>query len=249
MIVEDLHWADYSTLALLDHLTQRLTTIPLLVVATYRDAELYVAGSLARSLEKLLREKAIAEVKLEGLLSDEAAMMLRNLSGQEPPAAVTSTVLAESRGNPFFIEELFRYLEAENRLYDSTGRFRAEFELSELEAPSSVRLMVSQRLERLSDKTRKVLGTAAVIGRSFSFEVLRCSSGVDRDSVLDTLEEAEKAGLILSVAESPIARFEFSHELTRQAVIAFTSVARVSGSILTSPKRSRPSIRIRSRVI
>src|SRR5262249_36331454 len=100
MIVEDLHWADDSTLALLDHLTRRLADVPLLIVATYRDAELDVEGGLERSLEKLLRVQALTHIRLEGLLTDEIAMMLRNLSGQDPPEAVTNTILAESRGNP-----------------------------------------------------------------------------------------------------------------------------------------------------
>ena len=91
-IIEDLHWADDSTLAFLDHLTRRLSGVPLLVVATYRDAELDVAGRLAKSLENLVRGNAVTRVRLEGLLADEVALMLRSLSGQEPPAAVTSTI-------------------------------------------------------------------------------------------------------------------------------------------------------------
>src|SRR5262249_40364048 len=125
-----------------------------------------------------------------------------------------------------YIEELFRYLDEENRLYDSAGRFRTGLEISEAEAPPNVRLVVSRRLERLNDQTRKLLATAAVIGRAFGFQVLRCASETDANSVLSALEQAEKAGLIFSVAESPNARFEFSHELTRQAVIADMSVAR-----------------------
>jgi tetratricopeptide (TPR) repeat protein len=226
MIVEDLHWADDSTLALLDHLTRRLADLPCLVIATYRDAELDVAGGLARTLEKLLRAKGVTRVELEGLLPEEVAMMLRSLSGQEPPATLTNTILAESRGNPFFIEELFRYFEEENRLYDTAGRLRPLLEISEPEAPPTVRLLVSRRLERLSDRTRKVLATAAVIGRSFSFEVLRCSSGTDADSILESLEEAEKAGLIFSVAGIPDPDFQFRHELTRQAVLTEMSVGR-----------------------
>src|SRR5262249_32528662 len=225
-IIEDLYWADDSTLALLDHLTRRLADVPLLLVATYRDSELDVAGGLARTLEKLLRERAVTHVGLQGLLPDEVAMMLRSLSGQDAPPALTSTILGETRGNPFFIEELFRYLEQENRLYDSEGRLRSSIEISEPEAPARVRLLVSRRLERVSDQTRKLLATAAVIGRSFHFEVLRCSSGNDADLVLDGLEEAEKAGLIFPVAEGSIPGFEFRHELTRQAVIAGMSVAR-----------------------
>jgi tetratricopeptide (TPR) repeat protein len=226
MIIEDLHWADDSTLALVDHLTRRLAELPCLVVATYRDAELDVVGGLARTLEKLLRAKEVTHIKLEGLLPDDVATMLRSLSRREPPTAVTNTIFAESRGNPLFIEELFRYFEEDNRLYDSAGRFRPELDISEPEAPASVRLLVSRRFEGLSDQTRKLLTTAAVIGRSFSFELLRRSSGTEGDSILDSLEEAEKAGLIFSVAELPNADFEFRHDLTRHAVLAEMSNGR-----------------------
>jgi predicted ATPase len=111
-------------------------------------------------------------------------------------------------------------------LYDSSGQFRAKLKIAELDAPPSVRLVVAQRLARLSDLTQKMLATAAVIGRSFSFEILQASSEADADSLLECIEEAEKAGLVLSVAESPKARFEFSHELVRQAVIGGVSAAR-----------------------
>ena len=135
-------------------------------------------------------------------------------------------IFAETEGNPFFVEELFRHLEEENRLYDSSGQFRSELKIGELDAPPSVRLVVARRLARLSDLTQKMLATAAVIGRLFSFEILQSSSGADADSILERVEEAEKAGLVFSVADSPKARFEFSHELIRQSVLAALSAAR-----------------------
>ena len=119
-----------------------------------------------------------------------------------------------------------RHLEEENRLYDSAGQFRSELEIGELEAPPSVRLVVARRLARLTDLTQKMLATAAVIGRLFSFEILQGASAANEDSILKCIEEAEKAGLLFSVAESPKARFEFSHELVRQAVIGGLSAAR-----------------------
>jgi predicted ATPase/DNA-binding winged helix-turn-helix (wHTH) protein len=226
MILEDLHWADDSTLSLLDHVTQRLSDLPLMVIGTYRDAELDVTRGLAKTLEDLLRGRLAARVRLKGLPCDDVAAMLKSLSGKSPPAAVVSEIFAETEGNPFFVEELFRHLEEENRLYDSSGQFRAKLKIAELDAPPSVRLVVAQRLARLSDLTQKMLATAAVIGRSFSFEILQASSEADADSLLECIEEAEKAGLVLSVAESPKARFEFSHELVRQAVIGGVSAAR-----------------------
>jgi DNA-binding winged helix-turn-helix (wHTH) protein/tetratricopeptide (TPR) repeat protein len=226
LVLEDLHWSADSTLSLLDHLMQRLSDLPLLLVGTYRDAGLNVTGGLAKTLEDLLRRRLATQVRLKGLPRDEVAAMLKSLSGKSPPDAVVSQIYAETEGNPFFVEELFRHLEEENRLYDSAGQFRSELGLGELEAPPSVRLVVARRLARLTDLTQKMLATAAVIGRVFSFEILQGASAANEDSILKCIEEAEKAGLLFSVAESPKARFEFSHELVRQAVIGGLSAAR-----------------------
>ena len=152
--------------------------------------------------------------------------MLASLSGKSPPAAVVSAIHSETGGNPFFVEELFRHLEEEDRLYDSSGQFLAELEIGELEAPPSVRLVVARRLARLSGPTQKMLAAAATIGLFFSFELLQALSAAGCDSLLDCIDEAERAGLVLSVADRPKARFKFSHELIRQAVIGGLSAAR-----------------------
>lgn len=226
MILEDLHWADDSTLSLLDHLTQRLADLPLMIIGTHRDAELNVTRPLAKALEDLLRGRRATRVRLKGLPRDEVAAMLNSLSGKSPPAVVVGEIFSETEGNPFFVEELFRHLEEENRLYDSSGQFRSVLEIGELDAPPSVRLVVARRLARLNDLTQKMLATAAVIGRFFSFEILQAASAAAADTILERVEEAEKAGVVFSVAESPKVRFAFSHELIRQAVLASLSAAR-----------------------
>jgi DNA-binding winged helix-turn-helix (wHTH) protein len=226
MILEDLHWADDSTLSLLDHLVQRLADLPLIVIGTYRDAELNVTRPLAKTLEDLLRGRLATSVRLKGLPRDEVAAMLNSLSGKPAPATVVGEIFAETEGNPFYVEELFRHLEEENRLYDLTGQFRADLKIGELDAPPSVRLVVARRLARLTDLTQKMLATAAVIGRFFNLEILQASSAAESDSILECIEKAEKAELVYSVADSPRARFEFAHELTRQAVLGGLSAAR-----------------------
>jgi len=226
LILEDFHWADDSTLSLLGHLTQRLSEVPLLVAVTYRDAEFNVTRELAKTLEDLLRGRLAMSIRLDGLQRDEVAHMLRSLSGQVPPETVANEIYDETQGNPFFVEELFRYLEEENRLYGADGVFRTELKIAEGEVPQSVRLVVGRRLGRLSDRTRKILGTAATIGRLFNFELLEASTGTDADTLLECVDEAERAGLIFSGAENPKARLEFSHELVRQAVLSGLSAAR-----------------------
>ena len=163
---------------------------------------------------------------LEGLPRDEVAEMLTSLCGKSPPAAVVREIYDETEGNPFFVEQLFLHLKEENRLYDSTGSFRSELKIGEAEAPRSVRLVVGRRLARLSDAARKCMETAAVIGRSFTFEVLQASSAADADSLLESVGEAEKAGLICSSPNGATAQFEFSHELIRQVAISGLSAAR-----------------------
>ena len=204
-------------MALLLHLAQRLSDLPLLVVGTYRDTEIDVTHALAGTLENLLRGHRAIPMRLKGLVRDEVALMLKGLSGQAPPAAVVSEIYAETEGNPFFVEELFRYLEEENRLYDAAGVFRSDLKVAEPEVPQTVRLVVGRRVARLSDPTRTILGTAAVIGRSFAFEVLKAATATD--GLLVCVEETEKAGLIFSGSQSPETCFEFAHELIRQTVI------------------------------
>jgi DNA-binding winged helix-turn-helix (wHTH) protein/predicted ATPase len=226
MILEDLHWADDSTLALLDHIARRLSDQPLMVICTYRDAEINITPVLARTLEDLVRGRLATEVRLKRLPRGEVAAMLSSLSGKPPPEGVVAEIFAETEGNPFFVEELFHHLEDEGRLYDAAGQFRSKLQIGELDAPRSVRLVVARRLARLGRLTREILAAASVIGRFFSFEVLQVLYDDHADSILECLEEAEKAALLVSVATGSQARFAFSHELIRQAVLGGLSAMR-----------------------
>jgi predicted ATPase/DNA-binding winged helix-turn-helix (wHTH) protein len=227
MVLEDLHWADDSSLALITHLSQRHSDLPLLIIGTYRESEIDLSPSLSRTLEGLIRGRLATQSRLEGLPSRGVAQMLQGLSGQAPPAGVVSEILGETGGNPFFVEELFQHLTEENRLYDDAGLFHPELKIGELEVPSNVRLVVGRRLGRLGEATRKILAVAAVIGRSFTFELLEAATGEKADELLDRLDEAHKIGLVRSTTQYPEARFEFSHELIRQTILTHLSVARL----------------------
>jgi hypothetical protein len=135
---------------------------------------------------------------------------------------VVSEIYAETKGNPFFVEELFRHLCKEDRLYDASGGFRSELKIAELDVPHSVRLVVRRRLARLSQRTQETLWAAATIGRLFTFELLAASTHTN--GLLEAIEEAEHAGLITSRVDAT--DFEFSHELVRQAVLSGLSSVR-----------------------
>ncbi len=226
LLLDDLQWADEGTLLLLNHLAQLIPKIPVLVVGTYRDSDLDPAGQFVKTLEQLMQQHLVERITLGGLPKDAVAEMLFALSGRKPPESVVNFFHLNTEGNPFFIEELFRHLVELGKLIDSSGEFRQDLKLSEVNVPQSLRLVIGRRLARLSDETRKILSSAAVIGRSFTFELLEASTRQEGDQLLDHVEELERAGLISSTLEYPEARFRFSHELIRQAVVSGISLPR-----------------------
>jgi tetratricopeptide (TPR) repeat protein len=226
LLFEDLHWADEGTLSLLNHIARSISNTPVLIVGTFRDNEVDSAGALAQTLDELHRIHMLERISLGGLPQDAVAEMIRALSGKEPPPAVVDLIYSGTEGNPFFVEELFRHLVERGRLMNANGEFRRDLNLTEIDVPQSLRLVISRRLARLSENARTVLGPAAVIGRSFTFDLLEASTAMDADSLLDCVEEAEKSGLIFSTLGYPEASFQFSHELIRQTVLGDISAPR-----------------------
>jgi class 3 adenylate cyclase/tetratricopeptide (TPR) repeat protein len=234
LLLDDLHWADDSTLLLLQHIAQQLREVPVLILGTYRDVELDVGRPLARALEDLLRQRLAHRIALKRLPQDDVAAMLRALGSQEPPPALVQAVYAETEGNPFFVEEVFQHLAEEGKLFDAQGRWRADLRVGELDVPEGVRLVIGRRLERVCEECRRVLTAAAVIGRGFSFQLLEALGDVEPDALLDAVDEAERAHLITAASDGPEARFTFAHELIRQTL--------VSG--LSLPRRQRLHLRV-----
>jgi predicted ATPase len=172
LILEDLHWADAATLSRLAHLANRLTELPVAPIVTFRDAEADITPALAKMLEGLIRERDATRISLKGLAIEQVGLMIEVLSNKEPPPDVVNEIYAKTEGNPFFVKELVRHLIEENRLYEGGGELRGVLKATEFDVPKSVRLVVSRRLARLGEPAQKMLEAAAVIGRSFSFEVL-----------------------------------------------------------------------------
>ncbi|HZY60646.1 MAG TPA: AAA family ATPase, partial [Candidatus Binataceae bacterium] len=226
LVLEDLHWADEGTLSLLNHLARLVAKLRVLIVGTYRDYELAPGGPLAATLDELTRLHLLRRITLGGLSQPAVAGMIASLCDRDPPQSVVEFIYSGTDGNPFFVEELFLHLVERGKLLDSQGEFRRDLKLAEVEVPESLRLVIGRRLARLGEETRKMLATAAVLGRSFPLELLEAATRVDTDSLLDRIEEAEKAGLLSSTVRGREARFQFSHELIRQAVVGEISPAR-----------------------
>jgi tetratricopeptide (TPR) repeat protein len=234
IVFEDVQWADETTLLLLQHHAQTLSSSAMLVICTYRDTELAVRRPFATALETLVRSKLCSRMPLRRLQLGGVKGMLTALSGQQPPPSLARAVYEETDGNPFFVEEVFRHLSEEGMIFDEEGRWRSDLRLDNLQVPESVRLVLGRRLARLSESTRRVLTTAAVIGRSFSLHLLEHLEVEEPEGAIDALEEAEAAHLVSPEPAGRDTRYRFVHELVRQTL----------AESLSMPRRQRLHFRI-----
>jgi class 3 adenylate cyclase/tetratricopeptide (TPR) repeat protein len=227
LVLDDIHWADEPTMLLIQHCAERLGDVPVLMVGLYRDSELDIGRPLSRTFEELTRRRLAVRIALRRLSEEGVRAMLAGLAGQEPPPHLIQVVYAETEGNPFFTEEVFKHLAEQGRLFDADGRFRTDLTVEQLDVPEGARTVIGARLRRLDKDGPRVLGSAAVLGRVFSFELLQALVELPESRLLDIVEEAERARLIGAVDDaSGQEAYIFGHELIRQTVLAELSASR-----------------------
>ena len=175
-----------------------------------------------RGIEHLSRLQAVSRITLKRLSAIEVAGMLRGLSGQEPPERLARLIFDETEGVPFFVEEVYRHLAEEHRLTDAAGKWLPQVEVGEVEVPETVRLVLGRRI---GETAQRLLTTAACIGRTFTFEFLTALAEETEEDLLDALDEAERARLLVA-REGRQPCFIFAHEQIRQTLLGRMSFVR-----------------------
>jgi len=216
LIIEDIHWADLSSLDLLLHLARRAEREPLFLLLTYRSDE--TDGDLQHFLATLDRRRLATEIHLDRLDTGQVAAMVQAICGvvDPVPAALLHTIYALTEGNPFFIEEVLTALSADQRLISPEGEW-TRGDLHHPRIPRSIHDAVRRRLDPLSTQARNILTLAAVMGRRFDFDLLRTLSGLDDMELFDLVKELIAAQLVVEDAGD---HFAFRHALTREAINA-----------------------------
>lgn len=208
LVLDDLHAADEPSLLLLQFVARELASSCLLVVGAYRDVDPTLADPLAAALTELAREPVTRSLVLGGLTEGDVARFIEETTARAPTAALVEAVFGESEGNPLFVGEIVRLLEAEGRLNEPS------FELS---IPRSVNDVIGRRLRRLSDACNRMLVLASVLGREFDLDALARVSGLDHESLLELLGEALSERVVSDVPGTP-ARKRFAHVLVRDTL-------------------------------
>jgi len=221
LVLDDLHWADGQSMALLKHVVRTVEQGALEVIATYRDSDLGKDHPLGAVLADLRSVEGAQRISLHGLGADEVAEIMIAVAGHELEAdgiELAGQIATETGGNPFFVGEVLRGLSESGALAfdEDSGRWSIDSSAA-VALPESVREVIERRVERLGDEAVEVLTQAAVIGRVFDLELLESILDIDESRLLDHLEAAVAASL-LAESDERVGRFRFAHALINQTL-------------------------------
>ena len=196
LFLDDLQWFDDASMELLHHMARAITTERLLVVGAYRDLELDEQRSLSRTVTEINRERLFHAIPLKRLAFDHVLQMIRQTFGEKVPSELPDLVYDKTEGNPFFVEEVLRSLVEEGAVYPVEKGWGVK-DLSQVHVPRGIKEVLGKKLERLDEECSHVLSAAAVIGREFSFPVLREVTGLGENELIDIIDKCLQARLVV----------------------------------------------------
>jgi class 3 adenylate cyclase/predicted ATPase len=205
MLFEDAHWADATSLELLNLAIERVRRLPVLLLITFRPE--------FEAPWKGLPD--VATVALARLDHGQAEMMVERVTGgRKLPAEVLAQIVAKTDGVPLFVEELTKNVLESGLLVEDGERYRLDGPLPPLAIPSTLQDSLMARLDRLGT-AKEIAQIGAAIGREFSYALLNAVVGRDEPSLRDALAQLAEAELLFCTGTSPDARYSFKHALVQ----------------------------------
>jgi KaiC/GvpD/RAD55 family RecA-like ATPase/tetratricopeptide (TPR) repeat protein len=218
LFLDDVHWADSASLALLHYVSRAIKSKRVLVLATFRSEDLNpdVEGRphpLVEALRLMGRENLFKEVKLPSLNQTEVTLLAENMVGGRIQLELAQKLVNESQGNPLFVIESLRMLLEKGDLALKNNRWRLA--VDELGIPIKIKDIILRRVGALKPKQRKILDIASVIGSRFDPKLLGAVLNQNSLEILETLD-AVAISSSLVVCEGSV--YRFSHIKSRDAL-------------------------------
>ncbi len=214
LVVDDLHWADEGTVAMVRHVARCAAGDRLLIVGAYRDSEVTGGHPLTEALGALCSEAGCTLVGLGGLDRESVGALVSSAAGAPVSAGLVGAIDAETGGNPLFAREIVTHLREDRRLrVGPDGTLEASLPLAAV--PEGVRQVIARRRRRLTARTNRLLDLAAVVEGPFPFDPVRRAAGLRDAEGLLALDGALRADLI--VPDAVPDRYDFTHALLRHA--------------------------------
>jgi class 3 adenylate cyclase/tetratricopeptide (TPR) repeat protein len=220
MLFEDAHWADATSLELLNLAIERIRRLPILLLITFRPE--------FESPWKGLPD--VATVALGKLDRRQAEMMVERVTGGlKLPSEVMAQIIAKTDGVPLFIEELTKHVLESGLLIEDGDRYRLQGPLPPLAIPSTLQDSLMARLDRLGT-AKEIAQIGAAIGREFSYALLEAVIGRDETSLRTALAQLEDAELLFRAGAPSDLRYSFKHALVQDT--AYESLLRSRRQVL-----------------
>ena len=213
LVVEDLHWMDAETQALLNSLIESLPTSRLLLLVNYRPEYQHGWGS----------KTSYTQLRLDPLPPASADEFLHVLLGNNLSLApLKQLLIARTEGNPFFLEESVRTLIETGRLVGTPGAYRLAKPLDTLQVPMTVQAVLAARIDRLPPEGKRLLQTAAVIGHEVPFPLLQAIAELPEAALYRSLTRLQSAEFLYETCLFPEREYTFKHALTHE--VAYSSL-------------------------
>jgi class 3 adenylate cyclase/tetratricopeptide (TPR) repeat protein len=231
IVVEDLHWIDGETQAVLDALVESLPTARILLLANFRPEYSHPWG----------RKTYCAHIRLDRLPDESAEKLLDALLGTEPGLeALRSALIERTEGNPFFLEESVRSLVDSGVLVGERGAYRVTRETGGVVIPATIHSVLAARIDRLPSEHKRLLQAASVIGKDVPLTLLAALGLAPMESVHRSLAELQEAEFLYQTRLFPDAEYTFKHALTHE--VAYGSLLQerrraLHGEILLAMER------------
>ncbi|MER3545691.1 MAG: hypothetical protein C4311_14140 [Chloroflexota bacterium] len=224
LFIDDLHAADEASWRLFHYLARQTRSAPFTLLATYRAEALATTTPFAALISALYRERLSETLTLSPLSEDATAQVLAQVLSDDVAPDLVAVVQDMTEGNPFYVQEIARTLVKTNQVEQREGQWHLRRSDREalLHLPSDLSGLLRERVERLGVTAAAVLTTAAVIGREFDYRTLHSAVPLPDDAVLDALEAALRAHLLIETEGG----YRFRHGLIRAVLYDSLSRAR-----------------------
>ena len=218
MILDDLQWADPSSLGLLHYLSRNIRSASALILGTYRIEELQESESgliLLDTLRLMLAEDLVDELVLDRLSESEVKELLHALLRSDLPEPLVTGLYSGTQGNPLFIIESVKLLMEEGAIVRTNESWTVSRAIEKITIPRKVREVITRRLARLVGSDREILDCASVVGDSFESAVLGKALAIDKTKLLGSLNNVDKKYRLIRYSADA---YHFDHTLIREVV-------------------------------
>ena len=220
LFLDDLHWADHLSLALLHYLSRKCRNSRLLVIGTYRPEEIIPTGEkrlhpLEETIFSMSREDLLIKMELSRLKRNDFPELMRSIFRSLIDNEFVEKLYDETEGNPLFAIETLSFLVDEGFLSEKEGQWILTAPTEKMGIPSKIHEVITRRIARLGREERKLLDLAAVCGHSFNPDILSRTLASDIADVLQTLAEIEQRHRLIRSEDST---FGFTHHKIREVI-------------------------------